>query len=141
MLIALAAALALDISGDAGTAAFGLVGTAMAIMLANFYADWLQAEVEQRRRLRPADVPPVVFRSIGVLLGAIPALLLFIAAWLGLLAIATVVDLAVWSGIALLFAFGYVGGRLRGDQQRAAVVHGFLLAVIGFGVMLIKYII
>ena len=77
----------------------------------------LQTEIEQGRRLGLADVPSVAAKSVGIVLGALPAFALFIAAWLGLLAIETTVDLAIWSGIALLFVFGYVAGRLQGDTQ------------------------
>jgi len=139
--IALAAALALDLSADAGAAALGLVGTIIAILFANAYADWLQIEIDQSRRLGLSDVPAVAGHSVGVALGALPALLLFIAAWLGLMAIATAVDLAVWTGIAMLFALGYAAGRLQGDTKPSAMSHGVKLAVVGLGVLLIKYII
>ena len=141
VLLALAAALALEISSDAGAAALGLLGTVIAVMFANAYADWLQAEIERGRRLGLADLRHVAGRSLGVAAGALPAFLLFVAAWLGWLAIDATIDLAIWIGIGLLFAFGYVGGRLRGDQQTGALVHGFLLAVVGIGVLLIKYVI
>ena len=137
VLIALAAALALDVSADAAATALGLVGTVMRDYAPAFASE----EIEQGRRLGLADVPSVAAHSVGVALGALPAFALFIAAWLGLLAVETTVDLAIWSGIALLFVFGYVAGRLQGDTQVAALVHALLLAVVGLGVLLIKYII
>lgn len=124
VLIALAAALALEISSDAGAAALGLLGTVIAVMFANAYADWLQAEIERGRRLGLADLRHVAGRSLGVAAGALPAFLLFVAAWLGWLTVEATIDLAIWIGIGLLFVFGYVGGRLRGDQQAAALMHG-----------------
>ena len=110
-------------------------------MFANAYADWLQIEIDQSRRLGLSDVPAVAGHSVGVALGALPAQLLFIAAWLGLMAIATAVDLAVWTGIAMLCALGYAAGRLQGDTKPSAMSHGFKLAVVGLGVPRIKYII
>ena len=141
VLIALAAALALELSTDAGAAALGLLGTVIAIMFANAYADWMQTEIVQGRRLKLADVRSVAGHSVGVGLGALPGFLLFVAAWLGLLAIEATIDLAIWSGIGLLLMFGYVGGRLQGDGRPAALLHGLLLAVVGLGVLLIKYVV
>lgn len=141
VLIALAAALALELSADAGAAAFGLLGTVIAIMLANAYADWMQTEIEESRRPKLSDVGSVAGLSASVVFGALPGFLLFVAAWLGVLAIEATIDLAIWSGIGLLFVFGYAGDRLGGDGRPAALLHGLLLAIIGLGVLLIKYVV
>jgi len=41
----------------------------------------------------------------------------------------------------MLFVIGYVAGRLQGDSQTSSLTHGLLLAVVGPGVPLIKYVI
>ena len=80
----------------------------------------------------------MVGHSIGIPLGALPAFLLFVATWLGLMVTEIAIDVAIWSGIALLFVLGHSSGRLRGDDQGHALLHGLLLAVIGLAVLAVK---
>ena len=140
VLVAMAASLALEATSDPGAAALGLIGTVIAIGFASIYGDWLQTEIEEGRRLRPGSLPLVAGRSAGVALGALPATLLFVAAWLGLVSAGTAVDLSLWIGVGLLFVFGYVGARLRRDTRGGAALQGLLLSVVGLGVLALKYL-
>jgi uncharacterized protein YacL len=138
LLIGLAAALGLELTQDAGAAALALAGTVIAVLLGNVYGDAIQHEIEHGRRLDRRALAGVVWHSVGVILGALPAFLLLVAAWLDVIDTQLAVDLVVWSGIGLLLVLGYGGGRLGGATPRGAVMHGVLLASLGVVVLAVK---
>ena len=138
LLIGLAAALGLELTLDAGAAALALAGTVIAVLLGNVYGDAIQHEIQQGRQLDRRALANVVWHSVGVILGALPAFLLLLAAWLDAIDPQLAVDLVVWSGIGLLLVLGYAGGRLGGATQRGALIHGVVLASLGVVVLAVK---
>jgi hypothetical protein len=140
LLVALVAALALELTDDPGAAALGLIGTVAAVLAGNVYADFVEADIASGRRLGPRDVAGLTWHSVGIGAGAVPAFVLFVLAWLGVIAVLTAIDVAIWSGIALLLLLGYLSGRLRGDDRLHAALHGTLLALVGIGVLALKSI-
>ncbi len=138
LLIGLAAVLGLELTQDAGAAALALAGTVIAVLLGNIYGDAIQHEIQLGRRLDRHALATVVWHSVGVVVGALPAFLLLVAAWLGVIDMQLAVDLVVWSGIGLLLVLGYAGGRLGGVTQRGALIHGALLASLGVVVLAVK---
>jgi len=138
ILLALAAALGLELASDAGAAALALAGTVVAVVFGNVYGDAMQDEIRSARRMDIRRLGPVIRHSAAIVLGAAPAFVLFTLAWLEVIATETAIDVALWSGIGLLFVLGYFSGRVIGDEKSAALKHGFLLAVIGVGVLALK---
>ena len=138
LLIGLAAALGLELTQDAGAAALALTGTVIAVLLGNVYGDAIQHEIEHGRRLDRHALAGVAWHSVGVILGALPAFLLLVAAWLDAIDTPLAVDLVVWSGIGLLLVLGYAGGRLGGAKQGGALIHGVVLASLGIVVLAVK---
>jgi hypothetical protein len=140
LLLGLAAALGLELTQDAGAAALALLGTVLAVTLGNVYGDAVQHEITQKRRLRWAELRPVAGHSMGIVLGALPAFVLFVAAWLEIITVDLAIDATIWSGIGLLLVLGYAAGRLGGDSQRGALGHAVVLASLGMVVLLVKSI-
>jgi hypothetical protein len=138
LLVALVAALALELTLDPGAAALGLAGTVVAVLAADVYEHAVQEEIQSGRRLDRREMARVFGHSAGIPLGAAPALFLFILAWLGIIATDLAIDGSLWSGIGALVVLGYASGRLRGDAYRPALVHGLLLAALGLGVLALK---
>jgi hypothetical protein len=138
LLVALVMALSLELTSDAGAAALALLGTVLAILFSNLYGDYLQREVEAGRRLLLADLRSLAGHLIGIPLGIVPAFVLFVLAWLGIISTAWAVDAAIWSGIGLLFALGFLSGRIQGNDRVHAVGHGLVLAVIGIAILALK---
>lgn len=138
LLIGLAAALGLELTQDAGAAALALAGTVIAVLLGNVYGDAIQHEIKRGRQLDRRSLASVVWHSVGVILGALPAFLLLVAAWLDAIDMPLAVDLVVWSGIGLLLVLGYAGGRLGGAARRGALIHGVVLASLGIVVLAVK---
>lgn len=138
LLLGLAAALGLELTNDPGAALLALLGTVVAVVVGNVYADAIQFEIERGTIFGRRALASTADHSLGILIGAIPALVLFTLAWLDIVDIDLAIDLAIWSGIGLLAVLGYVGGRLGGGTRRDAVVHGVLLAGLGIVVLAVK---
>jgi hypothetical protein len=120
LLVALVVALSLELTGDAGAAALALLGTALAIFFSNLYEDYVQREIESGRRLGLADLGSIAGHLVGIPLGIAPAFVLFVLAWFGTISTEWAVDAAIWSGIGLLFALGYLSGRIEPVRLRVS---------------------
>jgi hypothetical protein len=108
-----------------------LVGTAIALALAVLYSELVGLQVRghrgagraERRRLR-ADIAAV---TVGI---AFPAVFFALAA-AGLFDNDTAFTVAKWSGLGLIGAYGFVGGRVSGASLPASLLRGSAVALIG----------
>jgi hypothetical protein len=138
LLIALAIALSLELTSDAGAAALALVGSVLGLLAANLYADFVQREIEAGHRLSLTEIRALMGHSLAIPAGAAPAFLLFVAAWLQIVSTDLAINAAIWSGIGLLFVLGYASGRMQSDTRLQAVGHGLILGLVGVGVLIVK---
>ena len=122
----------------AGAVVASLLGTGVAVALAEVYSETLGAEVRtharvegERRRAIWADTLAVVF---GV---AFPAVF-FVLAAAGAMEIASAFDAAKWSGLGLIALYGFLAARLSGATLGAAVVKSVAVALIGAFLIALK---
>lgn len=128
----------LDWSADPSTATLALVAAVVAVLVGDLYADMLQRDVQSRRRPAWGELRSSGEQHVGIALGAIPALCLFVLAWSGVIDTGLALDLSVWGGIALLGGIGFVAARLRHEPIARALGHAALLALVGVVVLVIK---
>jgi hypothetical protein len=118
-----------------------LLGTAVAVGLAELYSEVVGTEVRTRRRVERAR-----FREIGTDVAAVafgisfPAVL-FLLSTAGVMEVETAFELAKWSGLALIGFYGYCAGRLSGMGQVRALLQAATVAAIGGFLIALKALI
>src|SRR4051795_9834455 len=124
-IIGLALVVALDAHPPkAGVVVATLLGTSVAVGLAEVYSDTLGTEVRTRRRVDRAHRRGVWTDPLAVAFGISFPALFFLLAVAGAMEVDTAFDLAKWSGLALIAFYGFAAARLAGEGLGAALVKG-----------------
>jgi len=108
-----------------------LVGTALAVGLAEVYSEAVGAEVRTRRRIAFGQVRALAGEALAVAFGAGFPAFFFVAAALSALSVESAFTLARWSGLGLICFYGFVGARLSGASMRRAVPEALAVGAIG----------
>ena len=138
-IIGLALVVALDAHPPtAGQAVGAIVGTAVAVGLAELYSDVVGAEARNRRALDGAQLRASAEDVAAVTLGAGFPAIFFVLAAAGALDLDTAFALAKWSGLGLLCSYGYLAGRLSGSSVGRAALHAAAVGAIGGGLIALK---
>ena len=128
--LALTVALAYEPPGAAAMAAT-LVGTGLAVGLAELYSEFLGTEVSTRRRVDRARFRELAANLVALVFGAGFPAVFFLLAAAGAMQIETAFELATWSGLPLTAFYGLCAARLRGEGWPAALVQAVVVALIG----------
>jgi hypothetical protein len=121
-----------------GLVAVSLLATAVAVGLAELYSDFIATETTTRGRVAREHWSHLLKDVIGVAFGiAFPAIF-FILAALGAMEEGTAFRFAKWSGIVLIFLYGYAAGRLSGRNRTSALAHAVVAAAIGLALIALK---
>jgi hypothetical protein len=122
----------------AGVMAVWLLGTALAVALAEIYSEVVGHETSTRRPVTRSDVRPMLDDAAAVGFGvAFPAVFFLLAA-LGLLEVDAAFTIAKWTGLGLIGFYGYWAARFAGANTRGALVKAALVALIGAGLIALK---
>jgi hypothetical protein len=108
-----------------------LLSTALAVALAELYAEIIGAETRKRRHVTRSDVGPFVRDAGAVAFGAAAPAIFVVLSAIGLFDLDTGLTIAKWTGLALIGAYGYVGDRFAGGSVPSAFLHGLAVAAIG----------
>jgi len=131
-IIGLALVVALQVHPpSAGEAAAAVLGTALAVGLAEAYSELVGEEARTRRRLRAAQVRAKLAEGGAVAFGAGFPALFFLLASVGAIDLQLAFNLSKWSGLALLCAYGFVAGRMSGWGLLGALLHAAAVGAIG----------
>ena len=115
-----------------------LIGTALAVALAEVYAELLGGETRLRRRPTSEEVSEVVVDGIAVAGGVGFPTVFFILAAAGAIETDLAFNLAKWTGLGLIAFYGYWAGRLSGATPRGAAVQALAVALIGAALIALK---
>ena len=122
----------------AGVTAALLVGTAVAVGLAELYSEIVATEARTRRLVRRAQVRTLAAEALAVIAGAgFPAVYFALAAF-GVMRLDTAFTLAKWTGLALICGYGYLAARLAGVSRASALVHALAIGLIGGALIALK---
>lgn len=122
----------------AGTMVAWLLGTAVAVGLAELYSEIVGTETRERHRVTRDQVGPLLEDAVVVAFGvAFPAVFFALAA-LGLVELPAAFGLAKWSGLGLIGFYGYWAARFAGAPFGRAVVQAALVALVGGGLIALK---
>jgi hypothetical protein len=121
-----------------GAVAATLLGTAVAVALAELYSELVG--LETRDRVKPGRAAFRHFRteSAAVAFGiAFPAAFFLLAA-AHLFEEDVAFTLAKWTGVGLIGVYGYVGARLVGGRRLRSLVQGLCVALVGAFLIALK---
>jgi hypothetical protein len=108
-----------------------LLGTALAVGLAELYSDLVGIETRKRRHVRDAEFRQVARGVAAVAFGVCFPIVFFIPAAAGAIEEPTAFTIAEWSGVGLIGCYGFAAARLAGDRWPASVLRALVAALIG----------
>ena len=121
-----------------GVMAVWLVGTAIAVGLAEIYSEVVGVETSTRQPVSRGQWRHLWEDAGAVAFGvAFPAVFFVIAA-LSFMEVETAFRLAKWTGLGLIGFYGYWAARFAGATARGALVKAALVALVGAGLILLK---
>lgn len=122
----------------AGTMVVWLLGTAVAVGLAEVYSEVVGIETRERHRVTRNQVAPLLEDALGVAFGVAFPALFFVLAALHVIGLATAFGLAKWSGLGLIGFYGYWAARFAGATTVRALLQAALVALVGGGLIALK---
>jgi hypothetical protein len=122
----------------AGVMAVWLVGTGLAVALAEIYSEYVGTETRTRQPVTRKQLRHMVEDGVAVAYGvAFPAVFFLVAA-LGIIDVTRAFSIAKWSGVGLIGFYGFWAARFAGASPHRALVKGLLVALIGAGLVALK---
>jgi len=115
-----------------------LLGTAVAVALAELYSEVIGVETRERRRVGRAEVVEMLDDAGAVAFGVAFPDVFFILAALGVLQLDTAFAMAKWSGLGLIGFYGFWAARFAGAGVPRALLQGALVALVGGALIALK---
>ena len=115
-----------------------LLGTAVAVGLAEIYSEVVGVETSQRHKVTRSQFRHFLEDAGAVAFGVAFPAVFFVLAALGVLPVQTAFTVAKWTGIGLIGFYGYLAARASGTAAHHAVVRGALVALVGAGLIALK---
>ena len=115
-----------------------VLGTAVAVGLAEIYSETLGTEVRTRRRVERDTMRAMWTDTAAVVFGVGFPATFFVVAAIGAIDADTAFDLAKWCGLGLIGFYGFIAARLSGARLATAVVKGLTAALIGAFLIALK---
>jgi hypothetical protein len=115
-----------------------LLGTGVAVGLAEVYSETLGAEVRTRRRVERTHLRAIWTDTLAVAFGIGFPAVFFVLAAVDVIEVDTAFDLAKWSGLGLIALYGFLAARLSGARMSAALLKSGAVASIGAFLIVLK---
>jgi hypothetical protein len=115
-----------------------LLGTAVAVGLAELYSDVLGTEARTRRRVRGAELRHMANEVAAVAFGVAFPVVFFVLAAAGAIDEVTAFTIAKWSGVGLIGFYGFCAARLSGESVWASALRALAAALIGAFLIALK---
>lgn len=122
----------------AGSMIATLMGTAVAVGLAELYAEIVGIETRERHRVRRDQLGELRDDSLAVGFGVAFPVVFFLLAAFGAIDVDTAFDLAEWTGLGLIGFYGFVAARYSGAPVSRALIQGAGAAAIGAALIAFK---
>jgi hypothetical protein len=123
---------------SAATMSGFLVGSAVAVGLAEAYSEFVGTEARTRRPVERTQVRQLLADAGAVTFGAGFPALFFVLAAAGAIETDLAFSLAKWSGLGLICAYGFLAARLSGARLGRALVHAALIGAVGGALIALK---
>jgi hypothetical protein len=123
---------------SAGQTVAVLVGTAIALGLAELYSEIIGTETRTRRPVERRAMREMVRQAGAATFGAAFPALFFILAAAGAIDTQLAFRLSKWTGLGLICGYGYLGSRLAGSTVVRSLVHAAAVGAIGGALIAFK---
>ena len=121
-----------------GAAAATVVGTALAVGLAEAYSEIVGAEMRTRRKVHGASVRVLAIDAAAVTFGAAFPAVFFLLAAAGVMDTELAFTLSKWTGLGLIAVYGFLAARLSGSGLGGALVHAAAVGAVGGALIALK---
>jgi len=121
-----------------GEAIAAVLGTAVAVGLAELYSELVGAEMQTRQPTHANRIREYAGDSVAVALGAGFPAVFFLLAAAGAMEMTTAFKLAKWTGVGLLCGYGLLAARLAGAAWPKALGQALVVGAIGAGLIAFK---
>jgi hypothetical protein len=108
-----------------------LLGTAVAVGLAELYSDFLGTETRTRRHVRDVEVREMARDVAALAFGIAFPVVFFVLAAAHAIDEGTAFTIAKWSGVGLISFYGFCAARLAGERPSASVLRALAAGLIG----------
>jgi hypothetical protein len=122
----------------AGVMTVWLLGTAVAVALAEIYSEVVGVETSQRHKVHRREWVHFLEDAGAVAFGVVFPAVFFLLAALGVLDDDTAFTVAKWTGLGLIGFYGFWAARFAGASTHGALLKGALVALIGAGLIVLK---
>jgi hypothetical protein len=126
---------------SAGVMTAWLVGSAVAVALAELYSEVVGTETRERHRVTRGQFVHMLESAGAVALGVGFPAVFFLLAVLRLIEVDTAFAIAKWSGLGLIGFYGYWAARFAGTPVLRALVQAALMAAVGGALIAFKALI
>jgi hypothetical protein len=115
-----------------------LMGTAVAVALAELYSELVGLQVRGHRRAEGAERRELLADIAAVTFGVAFPSVFFILAAAGAMEEDTAFTVAKWTGLGLIAVYGVVGARVSGAGLVASLIQGSAVGLIGGALIALK---
>jgi hypothetical protein len=122
----------------AGVVVATLLGTAVAVALAELYSEVLGAQTRAGHRIGRAALVDIADEAAAVAFGVGFPSVFFLLAAAGAMKMATAFTLAKWSGLGLTSLYGFAAARLAGEPMLAALLYAAAIGTVGAFLIALK---
>jgi hypothetical protein len=115
-----------------------LIGTAVAVALAELYSELVGLQVRGHRRAEGTERRELLADIAAVTFGVAFPSVFFILAAAGAMEEDTAFTVAKWTGLGLIALYGVVGARVSGAGMVASLIQGSAVGLIGGALIALK---
>ena len=115
-----------------------VIGTAVAVALAELYSELIGREALTRRATHRDRVRRMTKEAGAVFVGAGFPAIFFLLAALGVMQVTTAFRLAKWTGLGLICGYGFLAARLAGAGPMKATLQALIVGLIGVALIVLK---
>ncbi len=138
-IIALAVIVVLDeAAADAGAVIAAAIGSVIAAMLAEGYAEYIAGVIRERRHPNRTEIRQTAADIAAGTLAALVPLIPFVLVEFGLIELQTAYDIAPWLGIGVIGGYALLANRLAGLSHAHSALVTVAALAIGLALILIK---
>jgi hypothetical protein len=123
---------------SAALVAASLLGTAVAVGLAEMYSEIVSVEARTRQPIDRSGLRRIAGESVAVVFGAGFPAVFFILAAAGTMDRHLAFVLSKWSGLGLICGYGFLAARLSGSGPGRALMHAVAVGAVGGGLIALK---
>ena len=121
-----------------GVMAVWLLGTGIAVGLAEIYSEVVGKETSTRRPVTRGDLRHMAEDAAAVGFGVAFPAVFFVLAALSFVDVERAFTIAKWTGLGLIGFYGFWAARFAGATPRRAVFKAALVALVGAGLIALK---